>query len=64
MMNTDLIHIIEALIFSSDRPLSVKQMKDIINEEKESTGVTADIKHIEDVIAKLKEKYNNDTARG
>jgi segregation and condensation protein B len=60
MMNTDLIHIIEALIFSSDRPLSVKQMKDIINEEKESTGVTADIKHIEDVIAKLKEKYNND----
>ena len=60
MANTNLEHIIEALIFSSDRPLSVKQIKDIINDEKETSGVTADIKHIEDSIAELKEKFRGD----
>jgi len=31
MMNIDLKKIIEALLFSSDKPLSLKQIKDIIN---------------------------------
>lgn len=59
-MNIDLTKIIEALLFSSDKPLSVKQIKDIINEEKEAGGIIADIKKIETSILKLVEKYNDE----
>jgi chromosome segregation and condensation protein ScpB len=48
------------LIFSSDRPLSLKQMKDIINEEKAETGLTADIRNIEKAVGELVEKYSAD----
>ncbi len=57
MTNINLGNIIEALIFSSDRPLLVKEIKDLINEEKASTGITADIKTIESVISELMEKF-------
>ncbi|MCC7158453.1 MAG: SMC-Scp complex subunit ScpB [Ignavibacteria bacterium] len=58
-MNFDNIKkIVEVLIFSSDRPLTLKQMKDIINEEKTSTGVTADIRNIEKAADELVEKYS------
>jgi segregation and condensation protein B len=50
--------IVEVLIFSSDRPLSLKQMKDIINEEKAETGLTADIRNIEKAVNELEEKYS------
>ena len=60
MTITNLTNIIEALIFSSDRPLSIVQIKDIINEEKDNTGVVADIKHIEASVAELREKYAAD----
>lgn len=60
MTSNNLKNIIEALLFSSDRPLSLLQVKDLINEEKESTGMTADIKHIEASIAEIKEKYQSD----
>src|SRR4029453_14780282 len=49
--------IVEVLIFSSDRPLTLKQMKDIINEEKAETGVVADIRNIEKAANELVEKY-------
>jgi segregation and condensation protein B len=52
--------IVEVLIFSSDRPLTLKQMKDIINEEKTETGVTADIRNIEKAVNELIEKYSSD----
>lgn len=52
--------IVEVLIFSSDRPLSLKQMKDIINEEKSTTGLTADIRNIEKAVNELIEKYSSD----
>lgn len=52
--------IVEVLIFSSDRALSLKQMKDIINEEKSETGVTADIRNIEKALNELMEKYSAD----
>jgi segregation and condensation protein B len=52
--------IVEVLIFSSDRALSLKQMKDIINEEKSETGVTADIRNIEKALNELMEKYSSD----
>ena len=52
--------IVEVLIFSSDRPLTLKQMKDIINEEKAETGVTADIRNIEKAANELIEKYSSD----
>lgn len=52
--------IIEGLIFSSDRSLSVKQIKDIINEEKEGTGLSVDIKTIERALAELLEKYKTE----
>lgn len=52
--------IVEVLIFSSDRPLSLKQMKDIINEEKSTTGVNADIRSIETAVNELIDKYNSD----
>jgi len=50
--------IVEVLIFSSDRPLSLKQMKDIINEEKSTTGLAADIRNIEKAVQELIEQYN------
>ncbi len=50
--------ITEVLIFSSDRPLTLKQMKDIINEEKLETGITSDIKNIEKAVNELIEKYS------
>lgn len=50
--------IVEVLIFSSDRPLTLKQMKDIINEEKAETGVTSDIRNIEKAVDELIEKYS------
>lgn len=52
--------IVEVLIFSSDRPLTLKQMKDIINQEKSETGVTSDIRNIEKAVGELIEKYNSD----
>ncbi|MBN8586658.1 MAG: SMC-Scp complex subunit ScpB [Ignavibacteria bacterium] len=58
-MNFDGIKkIVEVLIFSSDRPLTLKQMKDIINQEKSETGVTSDIRNIEKAVGELIEKYN------
>lgn len=51
--------IVEVLIFSSDRALTLKQMKDIINEEKAETGVTADIRNIEKAVNELLEKYSS-----
>jgi segregation and condensation protein B len=52
--------IVEVLIFSSDRPLSLKQLKDIINEEKAETGLTADIREIEKAVNAIEEKYSGD----
>jgi len=51
--------IVEVLIFSSDRPLTLKQMKDIINQEKAETGVVADIRAIEKAANELVEKYSS-----
>ncbi len=60
-MNFDGIKkIVEVLIFSSDRPLTLKQMKDIINQEKSETGVTSDIRNIEKAVNELIEKYSAD----
>lgn len=60
-MNYDTVKkIVEVLIFSSDRLLSLKQMKDIINEEKAETGLTADIRNIEKAVNELIEKYSSD----
>lgn len=59
MRNTNIKSIIEALIFSSDRPLSVKEIKDLINEEKAVTGVNADIKSIESALAELVQKFES-----
>lgn len=60
-MNFDGIKkIVEVLIFSSDRALTLKQMKDIINVEKSETGVTADIRNIEKAVKELMEKYSAD----
>lgn len=60
-MNSDGVKkIVEVLIFSSDRALTLKQMKDIINEEKAGTGVTADIRSIEKAVNELIEKYSSD----
>jgi segregation and condensation protein B len=58
-MAVKIINIVESLLFSSDSPLSVKEIKDIINEEKEFSGVTADIKGIESSISELKARYEN-----
>jgi segregation and condensation protein B len=60
-MNSDGIKkIVEVLVFSSDRPLTLKQMKDIINQEKSETGVTSDIRNIEKAVNELIEKYSSD----
>ena len=53
-------NIVEALIFSSDRPLTLKQLKDIINEEKSTSGLAADMKRIESAVAELMEQYESD----
>ena len=59
-MNSEVLKkIVEVLIFSSDRPLTLKQMKDIINEEKAETGVTSDIRSIEKTVNELIEKYSS-----
>ena len=51
--------IIEALIFSSERPLSVKEIKDLINEEKAVTGFNTDIKSIESALDELVQKFSS-----
>jgi segregation and condensation protein B len=53
-------NIVEALIFSSERPLTIKQLKDIINEEKEASGVSVDIKKLETAVQELIEQYSGD----
>lgn len=60
MKNSILRNIVEVLIFSSDRPLSLKEMKDIINQEKELSGFSADIKSIEQAVIELMDKYSSD----
>ncbi|RPI19612.1 MAG: SMC-Scp complex subunit ScpB [Ignavibacteriae bacterium] len=60
MKNNILKNIVEVLIFSSDKPLSLKEMKDIINQEKELSGFSADIKSIEQAVIELMDKYNSD----
>jgi segregation and condensation protein B len=57
---TNIKNIVEALIFSSDRPLSLKQIKDIINDEKVTSGVSVDIKKIEEAVRELLEQYSDD----
>jgi segregation and condensation protein B len=57
---TNIKNIVEALIFSSDRPLTLKQLKDIINEEKSVSGLSVDIKKIEAAIAELIDQYDDD----
>lgn len=57
---TNIKNIIEALIFSSDRPLSIKQIKDIINDEKVTSGVSVDMKKIEEAVHELMEQYSDD----
>lgn len=60
-MNFDGIKkIVEVLLFSSDRALTLKQMKDIINGEKSETGVTADIRNIEKAVNELMERFSAD----
>jgi segregation and condensation protein B len=53
-------NIVEALIFSSDRPLTLKQLKDIINEEKSSSGLAVDMKKLEAAVKELIEQYESD----
>jgi len=53
-------NIAEALIFSSDRPLTLKQLKDIINEEKSSSGLAVDMKKLEAAVKELMEQYESD----
>jgi segregation and condensation protein B len=57
---TNIKNIVEALIFSSDRPLSLKQIKDIINDEKVTSGLTVDMKKIEEAVRGLMEQYQGD----
>jgi segregation and condensation protein B len=57
---TNIKNIVEALIFSSDRPLSLKQIKDIINDEKVTSGLSADMKKIEEAVRELMEQYRGD----
>lgn len=57
---TNIKNIVEALIFSSDRPLSIKQIKDIINDEKVTSGLTVDMKKIEEAVRELMEQYSGD----
>jgi segregation and condensation protein B len=55
---TNLTNIIEALLFSSDKPLSVKEIKDIINQEKDAEKVVSDTKHIEASLEEILGKYS------
>ena len=57
---TNIKNIVEALIFSSDRPLSLKQIKDIINDEKVTSGLTVDMKKIDEAVRELMEQYEGD----
>lgn len=58
-MNKSFIkNLVEVLIFSSDTPLTVKQLKDFINEEKNETYVSVKMEHIEEALKELMEKYN------
>jgi len=58
-MNKSFIkNLVEVLIFSSDTPLTVKQLKDFINEEKNETSVSVKMEHIEEALRELMEKYN------
>ena len=57
---TNIKNIVEALIFSSDRPLSLKQIKDIINDEKVTSGLAVDMKKIEEAVRELMEQYSGD----
>ncbi len=52
----ELKNIVEVLLFSSDRPLSLKQLKDIILEEQ---SIKADIRSIEKAVNELIEKYSS-----
>lgn len=52
--------IVEVLIFSTDKPISLKELKDVINEGKTETGLTADIRSIEKAAEELVEKYSSD----
>jgi len=54
-----LANIIEALLFSSDKPMTVKELKDIINQEKDTEGVSADTKKIEAAINELMGKFTS-----
>jgi segregation and condensation protein B len=59
-MNKSFINnLVEVLIFSSDTPLTVTQLKDLINEEKNESSVSVKIEHIEEAIKELMEKYND-----
>jgi segregation and condensation protein B len=60
MTNTKTRNIIEAMLFSSERPLSSKEIKDIVNLEKDTTGLSIDIKTIESSLEELMEKYQGD----
>lgn len=51
--------IVEALIFSSDRPLTLKQLKDIINDEKSTSGLSVDMKKLESAVTELMEQYDS-----
>jgi segregation and condensation protein B len=53
-------NIVEALIFSSDRPLTLKQLKDIINDEKSTSGLTVDMRKLEAAVKELMEQYESD----
>ncbi len=57
---TSIKKVVEALIFSSDRPLTLKQLKDIINEEKSTSGLAVDMKKLEAAIGELMEQYEGD----
>ena len=59
-MNKSFIkNLVEVLIFSSDTPLTVMQLKDFINEEKHETSVSVKMEHIEEAINELMEKYSS-----
>jgi segregation and condensation protein B len=59
MNKENLRNIVEALIFSSEKPLNLKQIKDVILESKDSTGVSVKLEQIEEAIGQLIEKYKS-----
>lgn len=59
-MNRSFIRkLIEVLLFSSEKPLSIKELKDIINEEKEQTNLSTDIRTIESALEELIAQYRS-----